>query len=302
LAAITETIVEIRDGKGTLKGVLLVGFGAFLFALAPIFARSTAGYSAPAIAFYRALFCALTLFVLSAATPARRREADMRRLARGTVLLVVLQGVFMGLTSVLYTYAYLHTTVAKAVLLNYTAPIYIAALSPLLLKEQRSRWAWPAVALGFAGTALIADPLHLASFRAGELGGILAGFGSGITFAVVLMLGRYLAGRIAPIARTMLAGVVMALMFLPWGLTAPAELLWRNLPWLAGLGFVGLALPYAFIFAGQRHITAQVSSMVALFEPVCGIVVGYVVYAEALSALGIAGAGAVLVSIYLASR
>jgi len=292
-----------KQTTGTsLKGVLLIGLGAFIFALAPIFARSVVGFGAPAIAFYRGLFCTVTLAAMSLALPAQRREADVRRLGLATLLLVAVQGLFMGLTSVCYTYAYLHTTVAKAVLLNYTAPVYVAILGPWLLKEKRSRWAWPAVAAGFAGTALIADPANLASFKPGELGGIVAGFGSGIAFSVVFMLGRYLAGRTAPMARTMLAGVVMALMFLPWGVAAPAGLLGRNLPWLVGLGFIGMALPYVLIFAGQKYVTAQVGSMVALFEPVCGIVVGYVVYAETLSTWGVIGAIAVLGSIYLASR
>jgi drug/metabolite transporter (DMT)-like permease len=302
LTSVTTVVTESKPAGASLKGVLLIGFGAFLFALAPIFARSVVGYQTPAIAFYRALSCAATLAVMTAVMPARRREADPRRLGRITLLLVLAQGIFMGLTSLQYTYAYLHTTVAKAVLLNYTAPIYVAILGPWLLKEKRSRWAWPAVIVGFIGIALIADPANLASFRPGELGGILAGFGSGITFAVVFMLGRYLADSIAPMARTMLGGLVMSLMFVPWGISVPAELFWQNMPWLIGLGFIGMALPYVFIFAGQKYVTAQVGSMVALFEPVCGIVVGYVVYAEHLSLLGIIGACAVLFSIYLASR
>ena len=135
MTSLTTVIAKSAPKGATLKGVLLIGFGAFLFALAPIFARSVVGYGAPTIAFYRALSCALTLATLTVLSPARRREAEPRRLGRATLLLIAVQGLFMGLTSVQYTYAYLHTTVAKAVLLNYTAPIYVALLGPWLLKD-----------------------------------------------------------------------------------------------------------------------------------------------------------------------
>jgi drug/metabolite transporter (DMT)-like permease len=198
--------------------------------------------------------------------------------------------------------AYLHTTVAKAVLLNYTAPVYVTLLGPWLLGERRSRWAWPAVALGFGGIVLIADPTQLGSFSASELSGILAAAVSGISFAGVFMISRYLAQHVAATARVLAGAVVMIVMFVPWGLMTPPELFWRNLPFVAGLGLFALGLPYLFIFAGQKHVTAQVGSMVALFEPVCVVIIGYLVYAERLTALGMIGAAAILVSIYLTSQ
>jgi len=275
--------------------------GAFCFSLAPIFARSVVGYSTAAIAFYRALTTGLVFILATAASPARRADVDVRCWNRKTLSLVLALGLFMGLTSFFYTHAYLHTTVAKAVLLNYTAPIYVAILGPWLLHEERSRYFWAAVPLGFAGIGMIADLPQLLNFQSGEALGNLAGAASGLTFAAVFMLGRYLADKVTSMTRALMGAAVMALMFLPWGVTAPAELFWRNLPWVAGLGFFAMALPYLFIFKGQQYVTAQVGSMVALFEPVCGIVIGYLVYSESLSPLGMIGAAAVLASIYLSS-
>ena len=283
------------------RGVALIMLGAFCFSLAPILARSVEGYSTAAIAFYRALFTALTFVVASALSPAQRAGLWPGRLSRKDLLLLLALGLCMGMTSLFYTYAYLHTTVAKAVLLNYTAPIYIAILGPWLLQETRSRYVWAAVPLGFAGIVLIADPSRLLDLQSGQIAGNLAGAASGLTYAAVFMLGRYLSARISSIGRTLVGALVMTLMFLPWGVSVPAELFWRNLPWVAGLGLLAMALPYFFIFSGQKYVTAQVGSMVALFEPVCGVAVGYLVYGETLSTAGMIGAGAVLVSIYLSS-
>jgi drug/metabolite transporter (DMT)-like permease len=283
------------------RGVALIMVGAFCFSLAPILARSVEGYSTAAIAFYRALFTGLTFLAASAISPAQRAGLRNGKLNGRELLLLLALGLCMGLTSLFYTYAYLHTTVARAVLLNYTAPIYVALLGPWLLKETRPRHFWAAAPLGLAGIVLIADPSQVFDSQSGQAAGNLAGAASGLTFAAVFILGRYLSTRVSPTGRTLAGAMVMTLMFLPWGVSVPAELFWRNLPWVAGLGFFAMALPYFFIFSGQKYVSAQVGSMVALFEPVCGIAIGYLIYAETLSVAGMVGAGAVLVGILLSS-
>jgi len=288
--------------RSTLKGVLLILLGAFCFSTAPIFARSVIGYATAAIAFYRALVPVLFFGAITGTSPARRGEADMRLWRGATRFWILALGLAMGLTSLFYTHAYLHTTVARAVLLNYTAPLYVAVLGPWLLHEQRPRYAAIAVPLGVIGIALITDPGSLFAIRSDETSGVMAGVASGVCYAAVFMISRYLADKVHPVARTLLGSIVMMSMFLPWGITVPRELFWHNLPWLVGIGFFAMALPYYFIFAGQRYVTAQVGSMTALFEPVCGIIIGYLVYAEKLSLVGLAGAVAILVSIYLTSR
>jgi drug/metabolite transporter (DMT)-like permease len=70
---------------------------------------------------------------------------------------------------------------------------------------------------------------------------------------------------------------------------------------LGGPGTIGGALPYLFNFGGQQSETAQVGSMVVLFEPVCGGVC-YVIYAESLSSFGVIGAAPVLIRICLAGK
>lgn len=279
----------------------MILLGAFCFSLAPIFARAVEGFSTAAIAFYRALFAALTFLFITHLAPAHRKQLAFWRWPKREAALMLALGLAMGLTSLFYTHAYLHTTVARAVLLNYTAPLYVAVASPWLLKEPWNRRSLIAVPMGLAGIILITDPAQLFVVRSDETGGILAGLASGVTFAIVFILGRYLAPRVLSTVRTFLGAVVMSAMFLPWGVQAPKELLLQNLPWLAGLGFFALALPYFFIFQGQKYVPAQVGSTVALFEPLCGVIIGYLVFGETLTPWGIAGAALILISIFLVS-
>ena len=93
----------------------------------------------------------------------------------------------------------------------------------------------------------------------------------------------------------------MAVVLLPWGVVVPGGHFWTNLPFLVILGTVSLVLPYTLFFKAQNYISAQATSIVALFEPVCGVALGFIIYGEHLSLLAGIGAAAVMASIYLST-
>ena len=302
MTSISQSADGIVPTRRRVAGILMTMLGAALFALMPIAVRAIEGYAAPAIVFFRALSGALTLTLVVLASPAQRPQLNPRRLGRKTILALIGLGVTFCGSSVFYFISIMHTTVAKAVLLNYTAPLYVAILGPLLLQEKSSRLAKFAVLLGFAGIVLIAEPASLARTGSDELIGVLSGMISGLCFSGIFLFGRLLAGRVSSLVRTIWSGAVVATLMLPWGVSAPAVHFWHNIPWMVMLGTVSMAIPLTLFFKAQEHISAQTSSTVALFEPVCGVILGYLIFGESLTPVGIIGAVAILISIYLASR
>ncbi len=289
-------------GRQRFKGVLLTMTGAFCFALAPVWVRSIEAYTPISIVFYRALIGSLPLVIWVLRTPASRQSADPRQLSRKNRFVLVGIGLSMCSTACFYYFAILQTTVAKAVLLHYTAPIYVALLGPFLLKEKNSLLTWIAVGIGLSGTALIAGPDVLAGAGRGEVIGILSAMLSGLCLAGVFLFGRFLSGAVPSLVRTMWGCLIVVLLLLPWGITLPPGHFWLNLPFLVILGTVSLVVPYTLFFKAHNYISAQASSIAALFEPVCGVAIGFLVYGEHLSLPGAIGAAAVLISIYIATR
>jgi len=275
---------------------------AFLFALLPIWVRSVDAYSPLNIAFYRALFCSIVLVLIMQTSGYKKRTLAVGKATGREWLLLAGLGLAMCGSSVFYFFGILHTSVAKAVLLNYTAPIYVAIFAPVVLKEKNSSQAWLAVIIGLVGIALIADPRKLIQTRSEEFAGIVSSLASGFSFSGVFLIGRKLSGRLTAIAKTMWGGLFMALVLIPWAFVAPDARFLKNLPFLVLIGTISMAIPFTLLYKGQHYISAQVSSTAALFEPVCGVAIGYLVYHEHLTTAGIVGAVAVLVSIVLASR
>lgn len=285
-----------------LKGLLMMLAGAFCFSLVPIWVRAIEAYSPLSIVFYRALFGVFPLALWIIYTPEGRRDVSLRQLDARHRWVLLAAGISMCGTATTYYLAILNTSVAKAVLLHYTAPIYVAIFSPLILKEKNTPLTWLAVAAGIFGTALIVEPAELFHSDSGEMLGIVSGLFSGLFLSGVFLFGRFLAGHLPSRVRTLWGSVIAALILLPFGIQVPAGHFWHNLPFLIILGTVSLALPYTLFFKGQNYISAQVASVTALFEPVCGIGIGFLFFAETLTLTGFTGAGIVLLSISIASR
>ncbi|MFO7838726.1 MAG: EamA family transporter [Desulfosalsimonadaceae bacterium] len=298
-----NTIREDAAAQGAhrIKGVLFTMLGAFCFALAPVWVRSIEAYSSISIVFYRALIGSVPLILWVSRTSEMRRSADPSQLGWKQRLVLCCIGLSMCSTACFYYFAVLKTTVAKAVLLHYTAPIYVALLSPLLLKEKNTLLTWFAIGVGIFGTALIAEPAALLGAGRDEVSGIISAMLSGVCLAGVFLFGKFLSGQVPSLLRTMWGSLIVVLVLLPWGISVPAGHFWSNLPLLVILGTVSLVLPYTLFFKAQNYISAQAASIVALFEPVCGVALGFVIYGEHLSLLGAIGAAAVMASICLST-
>lgn len=278
-------------------GSALVITGAICFSTAVLFIRLVDGMSTLSIVFYRALFgwLLLALFITRWRAPLhiRRYRAHIPRL--------LLLGVIVTATVSLYTYAIQHTTVAVAVLLVNSAPVYVAALSPLVLKEPRAPLTGVSLALALTGMVLVSDPGSL-SLEWDALDGVIAAALSGVTYALSMLISRGLRGGVGGLTQNLWSLGMIVLVLAPVGLSASAGEVIDNLPALIPLGIFSLGLSYLFYFMGLERVSAQRVSVLSLFEPVSGVMIGLVAFGEVPNALGWVGGALILSSMLLISR
>jgi len=288
---------QTRTATTRKQGIMLVAAGAIGFSSIVIFTRLITGLSSPGIAFFRAL---TSFAFFSALLPWFPTTLQVRRYRQEIVRLVGL-GLTVGLTGMLYVYAVRYTTAANAVLLNNTSTVYVALLGPWLLREPRSRYTWISVGLALAGIVCIANPAAL-RWASSEFRGIAAAALSGISYTLTMLLSRRLRGRVSGVTQVWWSTGIAALLALPWAFQAPVSVVLRNVPFILALGVLAQGLPYMLYFLGLERVPAQVVSIVALLEPVSGIVIGMLVYREMPTVVGVIGIGLVLTSITLVSR
>ncbi len=182
------------------------------------------------------------------------------------------------------------TTAANAILLQYTAPIYVALLGPWLLKEHTTRADWITIVVVFAGMGLFfMDQLT----TAGMIGNILAII-SGVFFAlcvISLRIGR----NTSSMHMVLLGNIITAIVCLPIGSYGGITV--QDTALLVLLGTVQLGLGYILFVKGIRHVPAIEAALIPVIEPILNPLWVILFYGERPTMFALLGGVVVLTAV-----
>ncbi|MGB3502014.1 MAG: EamA family transporter [Mesorhizobium sp.] len=153
------------------------------------------------------------------------------------------------------------------------APIYVAALSPLLLGEKVGWRRWTAIAVGFVGVIIAMEP----SSQTLSLPALVAVVGSGL-FALLMISGRALRGTsdLAMVFWPIFISGIGGALTIPLAWTAPTGV---DVAMLALLGVVALAAH----FLTNRSLSLADASVVTPYQYtllVWAVIFGYLFFGE----------------------
>jgi drug/metabolite transporter (DMT)-like permease len=214
------------------------------------------------IAAGRVLFAGLVLLPLL-----RRRDVTFRPLMAFTALtFAAMNAMFMG--------AMVLGKAANAILLQYTAPLWLYLLGVWLLREPADRRGVVAVAVGTLGIGVIV----YGGWEGEQAIVVLLGLGSGLTYALIL-LGLRLMRDVSPVWLTVVnhltGAVVLSPFLVMYGLPTPAQT-----AWLALFGSLQLGVPYLLMARGLRSVSPQEAGTLTLLEPILNPLWAYLVAPE----------------------
>jgi drug/metabolite transporter (DMT)-like permease len=275
-----------RAHSRAIKGVLLILLATLCIVLMNTCAKkSSTAYSPVEMVFYRGVVALGLLFPYMLAThplsvfKTRRIGAHLYRAAVGN----------LGVSLVFWAYSLL--PMANATALLFAAPLFVTALSPLLLKERVDRGRWTAVAFGFGGILLIARPsMHILADPAS-----VVGLGAAFCMALVDMALRNLGRTENPLTTVfyfLLGGVILCA---PYTLIHASWPHGRTLPWIMGIGFF-TAIQQVSKTAAFRNAEASFLAPYRYTAIIWAILVGWLLWRETLTLPMVAGTGVVIVS------
>ncbi len=237
------------------------------------------------IIFYRALFLAFGMWlVVSFMHP--NRVWRQYRSVRGTGLLKVAA---YSAGTISFMFAITHTSIANALVILATTPLFAAIVSRFLLGEKIEARALLAIALVAFGVGVIASGTGDAtSSLLGDAVALLGAFflACGLTFAR-----RY--PESSTLAAISCSGVLTAILMLP--LAAPLDVTVSDMGYLLIMGVYMIPLATAMMFIGPRYIPAAEVGLLLLLETVLGSVWVWLVLDEVPGERTLLG-GAIVVS------
>lgn len=181
--------------------------------------------------------------------------------------------------------------IALAVLTHYLAPVVVAVLAPVFLREALTRRTAGALAVSLCGLALLVlgeGGLAGAPGRTAALGAGSAVFYGLNTLLTKKLLDEFAASELLAYHCLLSAGMV-AMFAGP--LPALSAFLWAPLAGALLLGACGAALFYV----GLSRIPASRAAILTYLEPLVAALVGFFFFAEPLGPAGLAG-GALIVA------
>ena len=302
---------EGRTDDKTRLGYVMVATAATFFAVNGSVSKVVlgSGLSSLELAQIRNTFAALIfLAFLVVVAPSRLR------VGRSELLFLVAFGlVGIALVQWLYFVAIENLPVGVALLIEFTAPLFVALFARFIYKEHVRRRIWVAVALCIAGLALVVE---LWSGVAFSTVGVTAALGGALALtAYLLMAERERRHRDAAslsfygfLFAALLWAVVQPLWKFPWSVLGNRVSLQGNLSehsapvWLlvAFIVIVGTIVTFSLLTGALKHISATRASIVATLEPVVATVVAWAWLGESFGPTQLIGGGVVIAGILVA--
>jgi drug/metabolite transporter (DMT)-like permease len=282
------------DGKGAAALML----GATGIGLAPILVRMSE--TGPvATAFYRILLALPLLWWLLLR---EGRSCSNAPRNRGNLRLAALAGFFFAGDMAIWNWSLHLTTVANSTLLTNFTPFFVMVAARFIFKERITARLIIGMLIGFAGGFLLVGESLKADSR--NLTGDLLAIIAAIFYAGYLLTVKQLRRTRSAMYVMAVSGIVStSILFLVSGLGGERLLPATINGWIVVilLALISHVAGQGLIAYGLAHISASVSSIMLMWQPVVAAILAWIILGEALTVTRVCGGLVIIVGILAAT-
>jgi drug/metabolite transporter, DME family len=310
----------VKAGPHPLRGYFYIGSAAFLWGISATLGRAAfTGHLLPGGAWLGTSLgtslktidplilsqsrTTLSLAVLLPVLLARRGASALRVPGRDLVRFFLLGILGVAASNYLYYLAIQRTNVATAIILQYTAPVWVLLYTVARGAQGRrpSLRRIAAVGLAVVGCALAVGIVGSGGFRMDTVG-VIAALLAAFSFAFYNVGGHSVLARYDR-WKVLLWVLVAASTFWifvnpPWKIIA-AHYGWQQWGFMLVFSLVSVLGPFSCYFAGLQHLEPTRAIVASCLEPVFSIVLAALVLGELLRPMQTVGIVLVLVAIVL---
>lgn len=276
-----------------LAGMLWGTSGLFVHFLAPF------GLNALQMASIRGTVSAVCMVLY-----ALIKNKSLFRLNKKQLAMYIAGGVFVYLTGSFYYAAIQASSVSTAVVLMYTAPIFVMIYSVAFLGEKLNKLKVISVICMIVGCGLVSGIIGGLKF---SVWGIVLGFASGIAYSSYNIVTKIqMKNKCNPMSSSMYCFIFMTL--ISFAVTPPGKIISVavanpiSVPVMIGCGLCTCILPYIFYTLALKVLPAGTASSLAVVEPMAATVYSVVLLGEKLSVYSLAGIVLILSAVFMLSK
>ena len=287
---------EKNISRDLVKGIFLLLIGASMLGGSGIFVKLSDS-SPSLIAFYRSLFALPFLYAWMKFE--ERNDSPKIIWDKKTFFFLVLGGLCFALDMSIWNWSLTFTSVANATLMANIAPVFVVIFGVLFLGYKIEIFFIVTLLLALMGVFLVILPGEQIMVFGDSLGILAAVFYAGYILSI-----KDLTNIIQPAKTLFLVTIITTLCLLPISLIEADSLNLSKSEFFILISYAIFSQTFAqgLITSGISKVSAHLSSLVLLMQPVAAAFYGWFFLQELLNPLQMVGGLIVLAAIYLASR
>ena len=271
--------------------------GAIAIAFSPIFVRFS-DVDPIMTAFYR-IFISLPFFLFFSSFNIIEKVKFPE--FSNSYLIFLVSGIFFALDLICWHWSIKLTTVSKATFLSNLAPIVVIIFSLIFLKERFSKFFYLAALLSMLGMLMLLGESF--KFNKSQFIGDLLGVLTAVWYGSYIVTISQLRKKYNSTSIMFLSGVVTAIILLIVSILFEQSLIPQSLFTITIiflLGFICQFMGQSFITYSLAYLSASLSSLCLLIQPIAATVLAYFFFEEKLTTIQFFGSTLILIGIYIA--
>ncbi len=271
--------------------------GAIAIAFSPIFVRFS-DVDPIMTAFYR-IFISLPFFLFFSSFNIIEKVKFPE--FNNSYVIFLVSGIFFALDLICWHWSIKLTTVSKATFLSNLAPIVVIIFSLIFLKERFSRFFYLAVLLSMVGMLMLLGESF--KFNKSQFIGDLLGVLTAVWYGSYIVTISQLRKKYNSTSIMFLSGIVTAIILLIVSILFEQSLIPQSLFTITIiflLGFICQFMGQSFITYSLAYLSASLSSLCLLIQPIAATVLAYFFFQEKLTTIQFFGSALILIGIYIA--
>ena len=287
---------EKNISRELVKGIFLLIIGASMLGGSGIFVKLSDS-SPSLIAFYRSLFALPFLYAWMKFE--ERNSSSEIIWDKKTFFFLLLGGLCFALDMSIWNWSLSYTSVANATLMANIAPVFVVIFGVLFLGYKIEISFVVTLLLALLGVFLVILPGEQIMVFGDSLGILAAVFYAGYILSI-----KDLTNILQPAKTLFLVTIITTLFLLPISLIEAESLNLSKSEFFILISYAIFSQTFAqgLITSGISKVSAHLSSLVLLMQPVAAAFYGWFFLQELLNPLQMVGGLIVLAAIYLASR